>query len=98
MTLKAFYAAVADNAITDEVIEFAKAKVAKTAAEDADKAAEKETIIAAVTADPKTAQEIAAEVGFSWQKVSTILSQAVKNGAPITKGKNDEGKVTYTVA
>lgn len=98
MTWNEFYKTIAEGNLTEEAIEMAKGKVAKTAAADADKQAEKDKIIEAVTADPKTAQELAAEIGFSWQKISTTLTLAIKGGANIVKGKNDDGKVTYAIA
>ena len=98
MTWNEFFQTIANGEITPEAVEMAKGKVAKQAAVNEEKEAEKQAIISAVTADPKTAQELAGELGYSWQKISTTLTLAIKGGANIVKGKNDDGKVTYTIA
>lgn len=99
MTMKTFYQMVAENNITDEVIAFAKAKADKASTKDQEKIEARAKIIAAVTQEPLTAQELAEILGVSWQKVSSNLNYAFKTGeADLVKGENADGKRTWAIA
>lgn len=99
MTMKTFYQMVAENNITDEVIAFAKAKANKASTKDQEKIEARAKIIAAVTQEPQTAQELAEILGVSWQKVSSNLNYAFKTGeVDLVKGENADGKRTWAIA
>lgn len=92
MTNREFYTAIANGSINDEVIAHATASLEKMdAANEARKnkpsktAIENAPVIAALTnaltSDPQTAADLAATVGISTQKASSLLRQIVANGA-----------------
>ena len=98
MTMKVFYEKVASNEITDEVIAFAQKKVDAQSSKDAEKEATRMEILNAVTAEPATAQELAGQLGYSWQKVSSTLNSIYRNGdSNLVKGENADGKRTWAI-
>lgn len=94
MTNREFLTAVSTNAITEDVIAYATAAIAKM-----DEANEKrknkpsktaeanapilENITGILTAEPQTATDIAGLVGISTQKASALLRQLVASGVAV---------------
>lgn len=99
MTMKNFYEMVAAGNLNDEVIAFAQAKVDAQSSKDAEKEATRMEILGAVTVEPHTAKEIADQLGYSWQKVSSTLTNLFKNDiGDLVKGENSDGKRTWAIA
>ena len=94
MTNREFLTAVSTNAITEDVIAYATAAIAKM---DATNEARKnkpsktaienapilENITGILTAEPQTATDIASLVGISTQKASALLRQLVASGVAV---------------
>ena len=94
MTNREFYTNIANGTITDVEKEFALAAIAKmdetnekrknkpskTAVENAPII---EALAAALTSDPQTAADLAAAVGISTQKASSLLRQIVTAGVAV---------------
>lgn len=94
MTNREFLTAVSTNAITEDVINYASEAIAKLDAANekrknkVSKTAEANAPIVAsltglLTSEPQTAADLAAAVGISTQKASSLLRQIVASGVAI---------------
>ena len=92
MTNREFYQAIANEAINSDVIDHAKAALAKMDAANekrrntpSKKAVENAPLVEQIvneilTNEPKTASDVAAELGVTPQKASALLRQVVADG------------------
>lgn len=92
MTNREFYTAIINGTINDEVVEVATAALAKMDAANekrrntpSKKAVENQPLVdeivnSILTSEPKTASDVAAELGVSAQKASALLRSIVANG------------------
>ena len=96
MTNREFFTAVMNGELNDEVKAHAEESIAKLDARNAKRKGEeskrakenapiKEAILKVLTSEPKTASEIATEVGISTQKASALLRQI--EGLSVTEVK-----------
>lgn len=95
MTNREFYTNIANGTITEAEITFATEAIAKMdAANEARKNKPSKTAIEnapivealtnALTSDPQTAADLAAAVGISTQKASSLLRQIVASGVAVS--------------
>ena len=100
-TMRDFLNAVISNKVDDEVVDFAKAEIARMDERNAKRAEKpsktaienepiKMAIVGVLTNEPKTASAIGTEVGVTTQKASALLRQLVDNN----KAVSTEIKVT----
>lgn len=92
MTNREFYNAIITAAINDEVIEYAKAQIAKLDAtnekrrntpsktQEANAPLMAQIVDTILTAEPKTASDVADVLGVKVQKASALLRALVANG------------------
>ena len=94
MTNREFYTNIANGTITEAEKEFALAAIAKmdeTNEKRKNKPSKKaeenapviEALTNALTSDPQTAADLAAQVGISTQKASSLLRQIVASGVAV---------------
>lgn len=97
MTNREFYNAIITAAINDEVTEYAKAQIAKLDAtnekrrntpsktQEANAPLMDQIVTSILTAEPKTASDVAGELGVSVQKASALLRAVVANGKAVAQ-------------
>lgn len=103
MTNREFYTAIITASVSDEITEYAKSELAKM---DARNAKRKETespkqkeneilkndILAILANGKKVASELAAELGTSTQKISSLCTQLLASGKIVAGERKEKGK------